>query len=567
MGRDFCFVQPPLWTWECINEKCLPIKASISAKLQSLITCNMLCSTIQLWPQPTGSVSLSTTAIPVRADLFQLQIIDYTSRTVQEHLQNAFDIFRQELRFSQEKLHGFEEWHKVLVRVAINGSGDPRMLVDTDESYQLTIQPKEGSVGTIVVFVTARSFCGARHALETLTQLIWLDPYAGTLLMMEAATVHDAPRFRYRGLMVDTAHNYFPVDEIMRTLDAMATCKLNTFHWHATSAQAFSVMFSSAPQLARFAAYGKTTIYTPDDVRAISRYARLRGIRVILEIDIPAQIGHSWDWGPALGFGELAYCTNLEPWFLYCDEPPCGQLNPRNEHVYDILEHIFLEITQLTGVDDLFHIGGDGVSERCWAYYLNDTDSMKLWIDFTRKILEKLRKVDEKLPNLVLIWSSQLCERIKTDLKEYVSVIGLQARNVAWNDNFVSGLRTVLSNEDAWDLNSGMGTWSDDTESAPYNSWQKVYEHRPWSSSSLGLLEGGEATVWSSMLSAGGLDQRVWPRAAALAERLWSDRPEGATRPVQARLDVYRSRLFTRYNVRAEPLWSMWCTHNTYTCR
>ncbi|CAG5029794.1 unnamed protein product [Parnassius apollo] len=557
----------PLWTWECVNEKCLPTKATISGKLQSLVTCNMLCSTIQLWPQPTGSVSLSTTAVPVRADLFQLQVMGVTSRPVQEHLQDAFDIFRQELRLTEQKIHGFEEWQRVIVRVGINGSADPRMRLDTDESYRMSVRPKEGSGGVMIVDIAAKSFCGARHGLETLAQMIWLDPYAGSLLMMEAASVDDAPRFRYRGLMIDTSHNYFPVHELIRTIDAMATCKLNTFHWHATGAQGFSIMFGSVPQLAHYAGYEHAAMYTPEDVRTIARHARLRGIRVLLEVDIPAQIGHAWDWGPTVGLGELAHCMESEPWIAYCDEPPCGQLNPRNLHVYEILERLFLEIIQLTGVDDLFHIGGDGVTEHCWAEVFNDTDPMEIWLEFTRKTLQSLEKANGKLPNLTLIWSSQLCERIKSDLKEYVHSVGLQARNVAWNENYVSGLRTVLSNEDAWDLNNGMGTWYEDAQGAPYNSWQRIYEHRPWSRSTLGRLEGGEATVWSSTVGAGGLDARVWPRAAALAERLWADRPEGATRPVQARLDVHRTRLVTRHNIQAESMWSMWCTQNTYTCR
>lgn len=526
----------------------------------------MLCSTIQLWPQPTGSVSLSTTAVPVRADMFQLQLLDYTSRPVQEHIEGAFNIFRQELRNAEEKLLGFEEWHKVFVQISVNGSADPRMRLYTDESYLLSIQPKEGSSATVIVFISANSFCGARHALETLAQLIWLDPYAGSLLMMEAATVQDSPRFRYRGLMIDTSHNYFPVNELIRTIDAMSTCKLNTFHWHATGAQTFSIIFDSVPQLAAYAAYGSSTIYTPEDVRAISRYARLRGIRILLEIDIPSKVGHTWDWGPMIGLGDLAHCMELKPWFSYCDEPPCGQLNPRNPHVYEILERIYLEITQLTGVDDLYHIGGDGFSQQCWKLIFNDTDATDLWLEFTRKVLQSLEKVNRKVPNLTMIWSSQLGEKIKTDLKDYASGIGLQIRGATWSENSVNGMRTVLS-EDAWDLNSGMGAWFEDSKSLPYNSWQRIYEHRPWSRGTVSSIEGGEATVWSSTVSAGGLDARVWPRAAALAERLWSDRPEGATKPVHARLDVYRTRLLTRHNIQADPLWSMWCTHNTYTCR
>ncbi|XP_032519635.2 probable beta-hexosaminidase fdl isoform X1 [Danaus plexippus] len=557
----------PLWSWDCIDDKCVPSKATMNGKLQSLMTCNMLCSSMQLWPQPTGAVSLATTAVPVRADLFKLKIMSFTSKPVRDYLRKAFTLFRRELRTNERNIRAFEDWRSVIVRIVINenGSTDPRMLINTDESYQLRLYPKLGSAEIFLVDIFSHSFCGARHAMETLSQLIWLDPYAGSLLMIEAATVDDAPRFRYRGLLLDTARNYFPVNDIIKTIDAMAASKLNTFHWHATDSQAFSLLFDSVPQLAKYGAYGHSTIYSSADVRAVVNRARLRGIRVLIEVDLPAHVGSAWDWGQQMDVKELAYCIASEPWVAYCQEPPCGQINPRNDHVYDLIERIYTEIINLTGVDDMFHIGGDDISERCWLDNFDDTDPVVLWSHFTQNILKRLEAVNGQLPNLTILWSSQFSERMKTDLKSFVHKLGLQVRSVAWSPRYVSGIRTIVSHEDVWDLNNGYGTWHGDTEGPPYNSWQRIYEHRPWARKPISCMEGGEATVWSSTLSTGCLDAQIWPRAAALAERLWSDRAEAATRLVHARLDVHRSRLVER-GIRAAPMWSMWCTHNTNTC-
>lgn len=557
----------PLWNWECINEKCLPLKATHVSKLQSLETCNMLCSSVQIWPQPTGSVSLSTTAVPVRADLFQLQLIQAPSRVVHEHIQDAFSMLRDDLLRLERGARTFEEWRSVAVRIVVNGSGDPRMHINTDESYSLSLRPVEGTGVALMADIAARTFCGARHALETLLQLVWLDSYLGSLLILEAARIDDAPRFRYRGILVDTAHNFFPIQELMLNIDAMAASKLNTFHWHISDAQAFPLHTNSVPEFANYGAHTPGDVYTPDDVRTVVRRARLRGIRVLLEIDAPAHVGHAWNWGPAAGLGELVLCLDADSWSKYCSEPPCGHLNPRNKHVYDLLERLFIEIVQLTGVEDVFHLGGSDISEKCWAEHFRHShnSSMDLWLHFTRSILKRLQNQTGKLPNLTIFWLSHLSERFKGEMREYIQNIGLQVRNVAWSQKYVTGIRTIMSHEDAWDLNTGYGAWYEENNGAPYNSWQRMYEHRPWLKHPSGIVEGGEATVWSTVLSEGGLISRVWPRAAALAERLWTDRPEGATRPVHARFDVHRSRLVSR-GIQASPLWSMWCTQNTHTC-
>lgn len=575
----------PQWSWVCRNDRCERFLAAETSTLQSLQTCNMLCASTQLWPQPTGPVSLATAAVPVRADRFKLQVLASPSRDVTDHLNDAFLIMQNDMRSLERstspdaRRSDIGSPHDVLVRVTVNGTGDPRLRLNTDESYKLSLRP----IGTaLVAEIVAHSFCGARHAFETLSQIVWLDPYAGSLLMLEAATVSDAPRFPFRGLLLDTARNYFAVGEIMRTIDAMAACKLNTFHWHVSDSQSFPLRLNSAPQLADHGAYGPGAVYTPEDVRAIVRHARIRGIRVLIEVDTPAHVGRAWAWGPASGLGHLAYCVEAEPWSTWCGEPPCGQLNPRNPHVYELLERIYAEIIQLTGVDDLFHLGGDEVSERCWSQHFNDTDPMDLWLEFTQRAMSALERANGgRAPDLTLLWSSRLTrspylERL--DPKRY----GIQVWGASrWPESRAvldAGFRSVISHVDAWYLDCGFGSWRDSSDGhcGPYRSWQQIYEHRPWTEeappqvpggegTSSWMVEGGAACQWTEQLGPGGLDARMWPRTAALAERLWSDRSEGAVVDVYLRLDTHRQRLVAR-GVRAAPLWPRWCSHNPSAC-
>lgn len=551
--------------------------------LQSLQTCNMLCDSTQLWPQPTGPVSLATAVVPVVIDGFSLKIVSSPSKKVSDLLSEAFEMMKDDINVQEDENEirhiSYGSPRPVVVRVSINGSADPRMRLDTDESYKLFLRPVKKS---LVVDITAQSFCGARHGFETLSQIVWRDPYAGTLLILEAATVVDSPHYSYRGLLLDTARNFFPTKAIIRTIDAMAACKMNTFHWHVSDSQSFPLRLDSAPQLAQHGAYGPEAVYTTQDVKMIVRHAKLRGIRVLLEVDAPAHVGRAWGWGPSAGLGHLAHCIEAEPWSAYCGEPPCGQLNPRNPHVYELLERIYREIIQLTEVDDLFHLGGDEVSERCWVQHFNDTDPMDLWLEFTRGAIKSLQRANGgKLPDISLLWSSRLTRSPYLERLD-PNTIGVHVWGSSrWTESRAvldSGFRAVLSHVDAWYLDCGFGSWRDSSDGhcGPYRSWQQMYEHRPWTEESAALVPGvgntaawhvmgGSACQWTEQLGPGGLDARVWPRSAAVAERLWSDRVEGATADVYLRLDTQRARLVRR-GVRAAPLWPRWCEHNPNAC-
>lgn len=109
-------------------------------------------------------------------------------------------------------------------------------------------------VNMIKADIRARTVYGARHGLETLRQLIVtykMNRFGDQALVIAAdVQITDEPVYAYRGFMLDTSRNYFPLSTIKRTLDAMGHSKLNVFHWHATDSHSFPLDLPSAPQMA-----------------------------------------------------------------------------------------------------------------------------------------------------------------------------------------------------------------------------------------------------------------------------------------------------------------------------
>lgn len=546
----------------------------------------MLCGSTQLWPQPTGPVSLGSKATTFNHQ--QLEFETTASEPSRSLLHHSFAVFNSNvISLVQDKnyVDQHTEIEKLLVKVTVQNSQNVKLKLHMDESYALTIKTKDSR---IIANITAKTFFGARHALETLSQLIWWDEYEknGVLKILKGASIQDRPIFAYRGIMVDTARNYMSVNSLKKVLVGMGANKLNVFHWHITDSQSFPLVAPRVPQLSRTGAYGPDMLYTPEDVKDIVEFARIYGIRVVLEVDTPAHAGNGWTWGPKEGLGELAVCVNERPWSLYCGEPPCGQLNPENPNVYDILEKLYKDLIELTEENEIFHLGGDEVNLECWAQHLqksttafNYTDLHDLWGEFTLKALKRLESANAgNVVPVVIVWSSNLSK--KPYLTKY-----LDRKNVVvqswgasqWPDTpdlISEGYKVIISHVDAWYLDCGFGRWRETGEAAcdPYRPWQTVYTHRPWEQLRLNKKQilGGEACLWSEQFGEDSLDTRLWPRGAAFAERVWSD-PQldintfSIPEDVYTRLSTHRERLVSR-GLNAEAIWPNWCSQNPGMC-
>lgn len=132
--------------------------------------------------------------------------------------------------------------------------------------------------------------------METLSQLIVFDDLRRELKVADEVYIVDAPKYPYRGILLDTSRNYVDKKTILRTIEGMAMSKLNTFHWHITDSQSFPYVSRTWPKFVKYGSYTPTKIYTPEMINEVVEYALVRGIRVLPEFDAPAHVGEGWQW-------------------------------------------------------------------------------------------------------------------------------------------------------------------------------------------------------------------------------------------------------------------------------
>lgn len=218
---------------------------------------------------------------------------------------------------------------------------------DSDESYQLKVSA-EG------VTLRANTRFGALRGMETLLQLI---QNGAENTAIPYVTIDDAPRFPWRGLLLDSARHFMPLDAIKRQIDGMAAAKLNVFHWHLTDDQGWRFASTRYPKLQQQASDG--LFYTQAQMKEIVRYATDRGIRVVPEIDMP---GHAS--AIAVAYPELMSAPGP-----YQMERHWGVLkpvlDPTKEATYAFAEAMIGELAAIFP-DPYLHIGGDEVDDSQW---------------------------------------------------------------------------------------------------------------------------------------------------------------------------------------------------------
>lgn len=284
-----------LYKFRCASGKCLRqhqdyLNAS-EHYFDSLNECRLLCGEHSaLWPIPTGQTRLGRNTkefLPgnVRFD----NAGSPKDEKVEQFLSETQKIFLKNLFKECGKSCNRSSANSVLISTNIQTS-ETSLTWLTDESYELLLSTHDK---TIDVTINANTVFGARHALESLSQLTTGKRYrdGNCLLILTKAHITDSPVFPHRGLLLDTARNFISLKAIRRQLDGMASTKMNVLHWHITDSQSFPLELVSFPQVTFNGAYSEKQIYKQNNVRQIFEYARYRGIRVILEFDAPAHAG------------------------------------------------------------------------------------------------------------------------------------------------------------------------------------------------------------------------------------------------------------------------------------
>ncbi|XP_058807710.1 chitooligosaccharidolytic beta-N-acetylglucosaminidase [Phymastichus coffea] len=543
----------------------------------SLQACRLVCSpSAGLWPIPTGPMTTGANYLPVNPESLRFPKVNGLGKQAGVFLKSSFDAFKRSLQASCG--HECEPARrKVDVRLAVESS-NLYLGWETNEAYSLEIATMGSDV---TVIISAATVYGARHGLETLSQLIVPVPGSnGTsgLVMLDSANIRDKPVFQHRGLLIDTGRNFLPVRDILRTIDGLASVKMNVLHWHATDTQSFPIEIRGVPLMAMYGAYGPDKVYSVEDMQQIVRHANSKGVRVIVEIDSPSHAGAGWEWGESEGLGKLAVCVNQLPWRDYCIQPPCGQLNPVNPNTFDVLRSIYKELLATFGRNQMMHLGGDELFIDCWNSTEEVTqgmskmdlgrtseDFLKVWSSVHKRELEILdeESQQDKSSDKAILWSSQLTapEHIESylDKAKFVVQTWVEADKDLNARLLDLGYQLIVSTKDAWYLDHGF--WG----STKYHSWRDAYNNRI--PQHQGVL-GGEACMWGEYVASGSLDARVWPRAAAVAERLWSDPPsKGSTAEAEPRLQAHIDRLRRRTRVLADAIAPEWCDQHEGQCQ
>ncbi|CAG8645310.1 1737_t:CDS:2 [Dentiscutata erythropus] len=439
-----------------------------------------------------------------------------------------------------------------------------------DESYELIIPESQNDDDPLTASLKAETVFGVLHGLNTFSQLLYYNN-SKLLLPFVPHNIKDFPRFSHRGLLLDTARNYFPVKDILTTLDIMSWNKFNVFHWHIVDATSWPVVSEVYPDLSNKGAYDpEYMVYTKKDIKKVIDYAKLRGIRIIPEFDMP---GHTHSVAESMP--EIMSCINKQPiWTNYAVEPPSGQLNIALPKTYEFIHNLIPELTSYF-TDKYYHAGGDEVNINCWnttpsiIEYLSQNPNSSVetllakFINETHEIVRKSKKtpitwqemiVNHNLPLMkdivVQVWTT------KDIVKEVVS----------------KGYRVIVGSSDFWYLDCGHGAWvGNDINGTswcdPYKTWQKIYSYNPFdglTDEEAKLVIGGEILLWTEQADPTNLENFLWPRSSAAAEILWSgpyDTSKKIRTPdkdVLARLTDWRFRMVDR-DVKAIPLQPLWC--------
>jgi hexosaminidase len=445
--------------------------------------------------------------------------------------------------------------------VAITGTHDPsidygvkRFAVQLSELTGIPIRPKAGSAPTIEVHadrgretiqklgegesyeltvsesgakLNAATTLGALHGLQTFLQLVTITPTGFTA---PAVAIKDQPRFPWRGTLIDVSRHFIPIDVLKRNLDGMAAVKMNVLHWHLSDDQGFRAESKVFPDLTGKGSDGQ--FYTQAEIRDLVAYAHDRGIRVVPEFDMP---GHSRSW--FLGYPDLA--SGPGPYTLEDGDPIT---DPTRESTYKFLEKFIAEMAKLFP-DEYFHIGGDEVDGKQWdanpkiqefihAHGMKDNKDLQAYFN------QRLEKIVSKNHKIMVGWD----EILHPDLPKNIVVQSWRGQE-SLAKAAQQGYRGLLSYGYYLDL-----MWPAARHYAVDPMSGAAADLTPEQKK---LILGGESAQWAEWVTPENVDSHIWPRNAAIAERLWS--PQDVTDPAS---------MYTRMRAVSLQLESLGLMHN-----
>jgi len=480
---------------------------------------------VQIIPQPAyqtnmeGTFSISSqTRILVNSESPEMHKV---TAELCKHLEQFYEI-KNKIIFS-----GASEKKTIFIRLNTG-------LSISKEAYNLTVSPKG-------IILEAPSPNGLFYGVQSLLQLMPPIKQKLSEVVIPAVEIKDSPRFAWRGLLLDVGRHFMPKEFIFKYLDYMAIHKLNTFHWHLTEDQGWRIEIKKYPKLTEIGSVRKETLvghsgsktydgtpaggfYTQDDVKEIVAYAADHFITVVPEIEMP---GHSL--GALAAYPELG-CTGgpydvATSWGIFEDVYCAGK-----EETYAFLQDVLTEVLPLFP-GEYFHIGGDECPKTRWQkcpvckQKMKD-EGLKSEHELQSYFVQRMEKFLNENGKKLIGWD----EILEGGLAPNAAVMSWRGEKggiaAAKEHHFVvmtPGEYCYLDHYQADPKNEPLAIGG-------YLPLKKAYSYEPVPSSltedEAKYIMGAQGNVWTEyMKTPEQVEYMVYPRAAALAEVLWS--PKG----------------------------------------
>lgn len=439
--------------------------------------------------------------------------------------------------------------------------------VVSNEAYSVDVS----EVGCVSIKTVSTQ--GGLHAISTLSQLFYAHSDCGHDYTPYAPIfIKDSPTYEHRGILLDICRNEISPKDVMRTIDGLALSKLNRLHLHATDSQSWPIEIPSLPELALKGAYHKDQIWSVADLKEVQEYGVCRGVEVFLEISVPSHSGSIFH-----SFPSLVTAYNQQPWEQYAAEPPAGQLKLNSPEVPPFLTTLFNDLLpRLSTYSSHFHVGGDEFNSKvCSIDPTVKSDAkhdirplLQKFYDHVFSHISAHSMIPIAFEEVVLEWDLELPKSI---------IIQIWRDQASLASVVEKGYRALFGPCSHWYLDGGFGSWVDPNPSnakssvqppfldwcSPYKNWRQIYSYNPLADISekhRHLVLGGEVCLWGELTDGITLDGKVWPRAAAAAEVMWTGSrklSEDTTR----RLAEMRERLVKK-GIASSMVQMEWCLSN-----
>lgn len=415
------------------------------------------------------------------------------------------------------------------------------------EGYRLHVAP-DG------VRIEAARPAGFFYALQTLKQLLPDNVRAGipapgvTEWSLPAVNITDAPRFGWRGFMLDEGRHFFGKEEVKRVIDIMATYKMNRFHWHLTEDQGWRLEIPKYPKLTEVGARRPSRVlawgdvkpdgqlyeghYTRADVQEIVAYARQRFIEIMPEVDIP---GHS-QAAVAAYPAELA-CDPESPHEVWLWQGVSTDvINVANPKAVQFAKDVIDELIKLFPFGYI-HLGGDECPTKKWENNetcraqltaLGSNNFRDLQINFYKQLQDHIQAKPASEQRHLVFWNEVLHGNIDRLDKDHITIMAWVGANQAARNAAQQGMNNILSPQIPYYINRKQSADAGEplSQGQGTETVKAVYGYEPAGGIAPELLPrytGVQANFWTEWVeSADVLEYLMLPRLAAVAEAGWT---------------------------------------------